>query len=89
MNRIQEVLIEQGRTQVWLSKQLNRSDETISRYCTNKIQTDNIYMEKIASLLNVPVEVLIVKPCPDCMGNMIYNVIEKHWICLNCKNVVE
>ncbi len=38
MNCIKRILKEQGRTQKWLAIQLNRSQNTVSNWCSNHTQ---------------------------------------------------
>ena len=38
LNRLKAALAEQGRTNRWLSEQLGKSENTVSRWCANKVQ---------------------------------------------------
>lgn len=38
MNRIKVVLVEKQRTNRWLAEQMGKSENTISRWCSNKSQ---------------------------------------------------
>ena len=60
MNRIKEVLFEQGLTQVWLSETLNKSFNVINRYCTNKQQPRLEVLYEIARFLEVDICELII-----------------------------
>ena len=53
MNRIKAVLAEKQRTNRWLAEQMGKSENTISRWCSNKSQPS------IAHLLDVDVRVLL------------------------------
>jgi transcriptional regulator with XRE-family HTH domain len=53
MNRIKEVLKEQGRTQVWLAGKIGKSQGTIALYVNNKIQPTLDTLYKIAEYLEV------------------------------------
>jgi transcriptional regulator with XRE-family HTH domain len=53
MNRIKEVLQQQGRTQVWLAKILGKSQPTVSLYLNNKQQPNLDVLFRIAELLKV------------------------------------
>ncbi len=53
INRIKVVLVEQGRTGVWLSEQLGKHPSTVSLWCSNKIQPSLEMLDKIADLLGV------------------------------------
>jgi putative transcriptional regulator len=59
LNRIKEVLEEQGRTQIWLSEQLDRDFKTITRYVNNHRQPTLDMLFKIAKVLKVGVRELI------------------------------
>ena len=61
-NRLKIVLVEQGRTNRWLSEQLGKSENTISRWCANKVQPSIQQLEEIANLLKIDVRTLI---CPS------------------------
>ncbi len=53
MNRIKEVLKEQGRTQVWLAGKIGKSQGTIALYVNNKLQPTLDILFKIAECLEV------------------------------------
>lgn len=55
INRIKAVLAEQGKTNKWLAKQLDRNQTTISRWCTNESQPPIQTFVKIAELLNIDI----------------------------------
>lgn len=60
MNRIKELLREQGRTQIWLSKKINRSYVVVTNYCNNKAQPNLQLLKKIALTLDVDIRELLV-----------------------------
>ncbi len=60
MNRIKEILNEQGRSQTWLAKQINRSYATTTNYCNNKSQPSISILRKAAEALEVDVKELLV-----------------------------
>lgn len=60
MNRIKDVLKEQGRTQTWLSEQLGKSYVVVTNYCNNNAQPSIEVLRKIAKILDVDVRVLLV-----------------------------
>ena len=60
MNRIKEVLKEQGRTQTWLSEQIEKSYVVVTNYCNNNAQPSIEVLRKIANILDVDVRVLLV-----------------------------
>ena len=59
MNRIKVVLAEKQRTNRWLAEQTGKSENTISRWCSNKSQPSIAQLQEIANLLDVGVRVLI------------------------------
>ena len=59
MNRIKVVLAERQRTNRWLAEQTGKSENTISRWCSNKSQPSIAQLQEIANLLDVDVRVLI------------------------------
>ena len=58
-NRIEAVLAEKRLTSKWLSLRLGKSENTISRWCSNKVQPtlDNLY--EVAEILDIEVRSLI------------------------------
>jgi putative transcriptional regulator len=61
MNKIKETLKNQGRTQKWIASKIDRSENTISLWCLNKIQPSLEDLYHIAELLNCEVADLLVK----------------------------
>ena len=59
MNRIKVVLAEKQRTNRWLAEQTGKSEDAISRWCSNKSQPSIAQLQEIANLLDVDVRVLI------------------------------
>ncbi len=59
MNRIKAVLAEKQRTNRWLAEQMSKSENTISRWCSNKSQPSITQLQEIANLLDVDVRVLL------------------------------
>ena len=53
MNRIKVILVEKQKTNRWLAEQLGKSENTISRWCSNKSQPSLDTLFKIAELLEV------------------------------------
>lgn len=60
MNRIKEVLKEQGRTQAWLASKLDISRSTMALYCNNQSQPKIITLYKVAEFLDVDAKDLLV-----------------------------
>lgn len=59
LNRIKVVLAEKQRTNRWLAEQMGKSENTISRWCSNKSQPSILQLQEIANLLDVDVRILI------------------------------
>lgn len=59
MNRIKEVLKQQGRSQQWLSEQIGKSYNMTNLYVTNKTQPSLDLLFEIAKHLNIDVKDLI------------------------------
>ena len=52
INRLKIVLIEQKRTGKWLAEKLGKRNETVSRWCNNKLQPSVETLYEIAGILN-------------------------------------
>ena len=59
-NRIKSVLAEENKTGTWLSEQMGRNLETVSRWMTNKVQPSVEQLYDIAKYLDVEVRELLV-----------------------------
>lgn len=59
MNRIKVVLAEKQKTNRWLAEQMGKSENTISRWCSNKSQPSIAQLQEIANLLDIDVRTLI------------------------------
>ena len=59
MNRIKAVLAERQRTNRWLATQMGKSENTISRWCSNKSRPSIIQLQEIANLLDVDIRQLL------------------------------
>ena len=59
MNRIKVTLVEKQKTNRWLAEQIGKSENTISRWCSNKSQPSIVQLQEIANLLDVDVRVLL------------------------------
>jgi transcriptional regulator with XRE-family HTH domain len=53
MNRIKVTLVEKQKTNRWLAEQMGKSENTISRWCSNKSQPSLEDLFRIAELLEV------------------------------------
>lgn len=61
MNRIKEVLEEQGRTQKWLAKSINKSVNSVNAYVQNRTQPSIELLYEIGKVLNVEPSELLTK----------------------------
>lgn len=59
LNRIKVVLVEQGKTGKWLAKELGKSQCSVSKWCSNKVQPDLTTLDQIAKTLGVDARTLI------------------------------
>ena len=59
MNRIKVTLVEKQKTSRWLAEQMGKSENTISRWCSNKSQPSIVQLQEIAKHLDVDVRTLI------------------------------
>ena len=59
MNRIKVTLVEKQKTSRWLAEQMGKSENTISRWCSNKSQPSIVQLQEIANWLDVDVRVLL------------------------------
>ena len=60
MNRIKEVLVEQGRSQKWLASQIGKSYNMVNAYARNRQQPRLEILNEIANTLDIDVKELIV-----------------------------
>ena len=59
LNRLKAVLADQGRTSRWLAEQLGKSENTVSRWCANKVQPSITQLNEISTILKVDIRTLI------------------------------
>ena len=59
VNRIKVFLVEKQKTNKWLAEQMGKSENTISRWCSNKSQPSISQLQEIAKLLDVDIRVLL------------------------------
>lgn len=60
LNRLKAALAEQGKTSRWLAEQLGKSENTVSRWCANKVQPSIQQLNEIAQLLKVDIKELLM-----------------------------
>lgn len=61
MNRIKEVLEDNGQTQMWLAEKLDKSYNMVNSYAKNRRQPSIETLFKIAEILNVEASSLLIK----------------------------
>ena len=59
LNRIKAVLADKQKTSKWLAEQLGKSETTLSRWASNKIQPSLEQLFEIANVLDIDVKELI------------------------------
>ena len=59
MNRIKAVLAEKQLTSEWRAQELGRAENTVSRWCSNKVQPSLENLVEIAKVLDIEVRILI------------------------------
>lgn len=60
LNRIKVALAERQKTSKWLAEQLNKSETTVSRWASNKVQPSVEQLFEIASILEMDAKELLV-----------------------------
>lgn len=53
------MLVEKQRTSKWLAEQLGKSENTVSKWCSNKVQPSLENLYEIAKLLDIELRSLI------------------------------
>lgn len=60
INRIKVILVEKRLTNKWLATQLDKTESTVSRWCTNEKQPNIETFVEIANILDVDVRELLI-----------------------------
>lgn len=60
MNRIKEILREQGRSQRWLAEKIDKSYVVVTNYCNNKAQPSIEVLKIIADVLDIDIRELLL-----------------------------
>lgn len=60
MNRIKDVLKEQGRSQTWLADKIGKSYVIVTNYCNNNTQPSIKILRQMAFALDVDVRELLI-----------------------------
>lgn len=59
INRIKAVLAEKQLTSKWLAQELGKAENTVSRWCSNKVQPSLGNLVEVAKILDIEVRNLI------------------------------
>ena len=59
INRIKAVLAEKQLTSKWLAKELGKAENTVPRWCSNKVQPSLGNLVEVAKILDIEVRNLI------------------------------
>lgn len=60
INRIKAVLAEKQLTSKWLAERLEKSENTVSKWCSNKVQPSLENLIEVAKILDIDVRDLLV-----------------------------
>ncbi len=60
INRIKAVLAEKQLTNKWLAERLEKSENTVSKWCSNKVQPSLENLVEIAKILDIDIKDLLV-----------------------------
>lgn len=60
LNRLKIVLVEQKKTEKWLSEQLGKDTSTVSKWCSNKMQPSLEMSMKFTERLDVDIRELVI-----------------------------
>ena len=58
-NRIKAVLADKKKTCRWLAQEIEMSENTVSRWCSNKMQPSLSQLDKVAAALDVDISRII------------------------------
>ena len=64
INRIKAVLAEKQQTGKWLAEEIGKSETTISKWCSNKVQPPLEVLLEIATLLSIDIRELLISTKP-------------------------
>lgn len=60
INRLKSVLAEKQLTGKWLAERIGKSENTVSKWCSNKVQPPLESLLAIANVLDVDIRILLV-----------------------------
>ena len=58
-NRLKVILAEKKLTSRWLAEKIGKNENTVSRWCSNKVQPSLPQLEQLATILDVDIHTLI------------------------------
>lgn len=64
INRIKAVLAEKQLTGKWLAEEIGKSENAISKWCSNKVQPPLEVLLEIATLLSIDIRELLISTKP-------------------------
>ena len=64
INRIKAVLAEKQLTSKWLAEEIGKSENTISKWCSNMVQPPLKVLLEIATLLSIDIRELLISTKP-------------------------
>lgn len=64
INRIKAVLAEKQLAGKWLAEEIGKSENTISKWCSNKVQPPLEVLLEIATLLSIDIRELLISTKP-------------------------
>ena len=64
INRIKAVLAEKQLTDKWLAEEIGKSENTISKWCSNTVQPSLEVLLEIATLLSIDIRELLISTKP-------------------------
>lgn len=64
INRIKAVLAEKHLTDNWLAEEIGKAENTISKWCSNKVQPSLEVLLEIATLLSIDIRELLISTKP-------------------------
>lgn len=64
INRIKAVLAEKQLTGKWLAEEIGKSENAISKWCSNKVQPPLEVLLEIATLLSMDIRELLISTKP-------------------------
>ena len=60
INRIKAVLAEKQLTSKWLAERLEKSENTVSKWCSNKVQPSLENLVEIARIIDIDIKELLI-----------------------------